>query len=51
MRPNAGRRSVNLSDRFGSKALEGVVRAVWADHIKVRPDGAEEYDLVEAGGD
>ncbi len=36
----------NVGDRFTAKGLEGVVRDVWPDEIRVQPDGAEPYDVV-----
>jgi hypothetical protein len=36
----------NVGDRFFAKGLQGEVRSVWADEVRVQPDGAEAYDQV-----
>lgn len=35
-----------VGDRYIARGLQGQVRAVWDDQIRVQPDGAEAYDQV-----
>jgi hypothetical protein len=38
---------INVGDRFDlGNGVKGTVTHVWPDHVKVRPDGAQPWDLV-----